>query len=79
MTNKSATEKPVSQQDLRKVFESCVEMISKPQSPASRVRYGVPIASRLRPTESSVDKEKQAISSAARALAMLWKVPAHCR
>lgn len=75
MTNKSATEKPVSQQNLRRVFESCVDMINKPQLQTSRVRYGIPIASRGRASEFDAGSEKQAISSAARALAMLWKVP----
>jgi hypothetical protein len=79
MTNKTSTEKPVSQQNLRRVFESCVDMISKPQLKTSRVRYGVPIASRRRPSEFDAGSEKQAISSAARALAMLWKVPVASR
>jgi hypothetical protein len=71
-----ASTTPVSPDVLRRAFESAVgEMHQADLSTGKKPKYGVPIVSRGRLLNSlKPDAEKRAISDAARALALLWKV-----
>jgi hypothetical protein len=62
--------------DLRHVFEAAVcEIHQTNQSAKKRLEYRVPIVPRARVLGiSQANAEKRALSDAARALALLWKV-----
>lgn len=80
MINKIPMLKTPTSADLRRTFESAVEVIRKPESAAARPRYGVPIVQRRRTAAlPQPSEEKRALTDAAKALAMLWKVPAISR
>ncbi|PYX32797.1 MAG: hypothetical protein DMG77_02330 [Acidobacteria bacterium] len=79
MINKNAAPKLPSSVDLRRVFETAVEEIQQPGKLTSRVRYGAPIVARSLAAPNHAGGEKRALSDAARALAVLWKLPATSR
>jgi hypothetical protein len=79
MINKNNAPKQPSSADLRRVFESAVEEIQRPGKLPARVRYGAPIVARTLATPTQAGGEKRALSHAARALAVLWKLPATSR
>jgi len=79
MINKNVAPKPPSSLDLRRVFESAVEEIQQPGKLLAYVRYGAPIVPRSLAAPNHAGGEKRALSDAARALAVLWKLPATSR
>jgi len=79
MINKNAASKPPSSVDLRRVFETAVEESQQPGKLTARVRYDAPIVARSFAASSQAGGEKRALSDAARALAVLWKLPATSR
>jgi hypothetical protein len=70
------TRRPPSADDLRHVFEAAVcEIHQADQSAKKRLEYRVPIVPRAKVLGiSQANAEKRALSDAARALALLWKV-----
>ena len=70
------TQRPLSPEDLKLVFETAVSEIHRSELAArKRLQYRTPIVSRARVLGLSRDgAEKRALSDAARALAQLWKV-----
>lgn len=79
MINKNVVPKPPSSVDLRRVFEMAVEEIQQPAKLKAGVRYGAPIVARSLAVPNHAYGEKRALSDAARALAVLWKLPATSR
>jgi hypothetical protein len=79
MINKNVAPKPPSSVDLRRVFETAVEEIQQPGKLTAGVRYGAPIVARSFAAPNHASGEKRALSDAARALAVLWKLPATSR
>jgi hypothetical protein len=76
MTNRTAAANPIPVADLRRTFESSVDGMNHSESPKRRVRYGVPIAVRPHPVVPGGPRpQDRALSDAARALALLWKLP----
>lgn len=69
-------QRPPSAEDLRRVFETAVcDLHEADLAARKRVKYRSPIVPRRMVSEiSHADAEKRALSSAARALAELWKV-----
>jgi hypothetical protein len=70
--------RPVSADDLRQVFEAAVcEIHQADKSANQKLEYRAPIVPRAKVLGiSQASAEKRALSDAARALALLWKVKA---
>ena len=80
MSHKIAEPEVTSPANLRLVFEAAVEDIYQKQPLTAQVRYGAPIVPRRATVLSChADREKRALSDAARALAQLWKLSATVR
>lgn len=67
----------ISYPELQRVFESAVSPAAPGNSIHDALWYRTPIGRRPRILDSPVETEKHALSSAAQALAQLWKVSAH--
>jgi len=81
MTNKGTIQAQPVPRDLKRSFDHAVRDIYEAGLSGKVSPYRTPIVQRGKPakSESPLVEEKRALSDAAKALAMLWKISPHSR
>lgn len=75
MTNKVAAPALPANKNLKRSFEIAIRDVYQVSRTGKISEYRTPIVQRARPSsESSLSAEKRALTDAAKALAMLWKI-----